>query len=362
VRGVEVAPSFDWLRNGTFVTLVGADAELRSGRSLVNEYNAATQAPVSPSLGAFDRTDVETAAYAQQTWEPTRWFGLNAGARMDNDPRFAPVLSPRLAARVDPWPGGTLKVIYSQAFRAPSFYESYFSHPLNPLPENLQPEHEESFEASIEQRFSAHRILFVAFLSHWTDLIEEAQFTAQQAAQYVAEGKSVIPPQYQERNITSIRNYGFNAAFDGTQLSGALRYGVNLTAALALEGQDGAYAPLPVSPRAFGNARISYSLPGDWPIVAVAATAESARLVETGFTSGYQSLPYSPPKLVLHATVSGPIPSVKGLSYRVTGFYSTTDREPYRIGPDFDPSPRTPSPSLFPVDRARAMAGLEYDF
>jgi len=118
VRGVEVAPSFDWLRNGTFVTLVGADAELRSGRSLVNEFNAATQAPVSPSLGAFDRTDVETAFYAQQTWEPTRWFGLNAGGRLDNDPRFAPVLSPRLAARIDPWSGGTLKVIYSQAFRA----------------------------------------------------------------------------------------------------------------------------------------------------------------------------------------------------------------------------------------------------
>lgn len=363
VGGVEATPTFDWLRDGTFVTLVGADAEWRSGRSILNEFDAASGAPVLPSYGLFDRQDGAFAAYAQQTWDPARWLGMNAAGRLDYDPRFSPVFSPRLAVRVDPWTSGTMKLIYSQAFRAPSFYESYFTHPLQPASVGLRPEYEESVEGSLEQRFAGQRLFFGVFATRWTDLIDFYRFSAQEAAQYVAEGKAFLPPAYIERNLASIRNWGLNTAFEGALASNALQYGVNLTAALAFDQETGQDAtPLAVSPRAFGNAHVSYDLPGALPTIALAASAESARLVQGALTSGYVPIPYSPAQLIVHATVSGPLPMVPGLSYRLTGFYAATDREPYPLGPPVSPSPQTPSPSLVPIDRARVIAGLTYEF
>ncbi len=162
------------------------------------------------------------------------------------------------------------------------------------------------------------------------------------------------------RNIASIDNYGFNAAYEGTAAHGALQYGVNLTTALAF--QDAAERqPLPLSPRAFGNARVAYDLPGALPTVALAASFESVRPFEYAFTPCYENLPYSSPQLIPHLTVSGPIPWVRGLSYRVSGYYASTDREPYHFGPQIAPSPQTPTPSYVPIDRARALVGLTYE-
>jgi outer membrane receptor for ferrienterochelin and colicins len=359
--GVEATPSFDWLRNGTLVTLVGADAALRSGRSIFDQYDSVTGAPVALSTGIVNRQDGVLGAYAQQTWDPIPWFGLNVGGRLDYDPRFAPVFSPRIAARVDPWLGGTLKVIYSEAFRAPSFFESYFSNPLNPPPVNLQPEHVRSVEASIEQRFAAQRLFFGAFATQWTNLISYYNFSTQEGEQYVAAGRALLPPLYQYRNLSTVHNFGYNAAFEGSLAAHVLEYGLNLTAALARsEVASGATAPLTVSPRVFGNAHISYRLPGLWPTIALVASAQGARPVENAFVSGFQPIPYVPAQLVLRATVSGEMPGVRGLSYRVTGFYSTTSHEPYLAGPDVPPSPQYASPSLVPIDRARVIVGFEY--
>jgi outer membrane receptor protein involved in Fe transport len=363
VGGAEVTPSFDWFHDGTFVTLFGGDAERRSGRSILNEFNDATNQPVLLSSGLFDRQDIALAAYAQQQWDPVHWLGINVAGRLEDDPRFSPVFSPRMAVRIDPWKGGTLKLIYSQAFRAPSFYESYFNYPLQPPAIGLRPEYERSFEASIEQAFGAQRLMFGAFATHWTDLIEPYHFTNQEAADYVKQGLALLPPSLIERNLSSIDSWGFNAAFEGAQLSNTLQYGINLTAALAFEHDPtGPTTPLPVSPRAFGNAHISYDLPGDWPTLALAASAESARPFEGAFTSGFSPIPYSPPQCIVHATVSGPFPGVRGLSYRLTGFYAATDREPYRFGPAVGQSLQTPTPSFVPIDRARAVASLTYEF
>jgi outer membrane receptor for ferrienterochelin and colicins len=359
--GVEATPSFDWLRNGTFVTLVGADAAVRSGRSVFNQFDAATGAPVAVSTGIVNRQDGVVAAYAQQTWDPVKWFGVNAGGRLDYDPRFAAVFSPRIAVRVDPWREGTLKVIYSEAFRAPSFFESYFSHPLNPLPVDLRPERVRSIEASIEQRFAAQRVFFGAFATQWTNLISYYNFSTQEAEQYVAEGNALLPPLYQYRNLSTVQNWGYNAAYDGSLAAHVLEYGLNLTAAIARsQTGSGVATPLTVSPRVFGNAHISYRLPGLWPTIALVASAQGARPVENAFVSGFQPIPYVPAQLVLRATLSGEIPGVQGLSYRITGFYSTTSQEPYLAGPDVPPSPQYTSPSLVPIDRGRVIVGVEY--
>ncbi len=363
VGGAELTPTLDWLHDGRLVTLVGADAEVRSGRSVLNEVNDATGAPVLPSYGLIDHQDAALAGYAQQTWDPAPWVGFNAAGRLDYDPRFSPVVSPRFAARVDPWEGGTLKVIYSQAFRAPSFYESYFSHPLQPTSVGLKPEYEQSVEGSVEQRFAGQRVLFGVFATRWTDLINYYTFTAQEAAQYVAQGKAFLPPAYIERNLSAINNWGLNATFEGSRAANAIQYGLNVTAAVAFDEEPNVpQTPLPVSPRVFGNAHISYDLPGVLPTIALAASAETPRPIEGAFTSGFVPSPYSPAQLVGHATMTGSIPWVRGLSYRLSGYYAATDREPYRTGPLVAPSLQTPTPSLVPIDRARLMAGLTYEF
>ncbi|MDP9149769.1 MAG: TonB-dependent receptor [Myxococcota bacterium] len=364
LAGIEAAPSFDWLKNGTLVTLLGADAAVRSARSIFNEHDSATGAPVAISTGQFDHQDGALGAYAQQTWNPVKMLGVNGGGRLDYDPRFAPVLSPRLAVRVDPWAGGTLKAIYSAAFRAPSFFESYFSHPLNPLPHDLHPEHVRSVEGSVEQRFAAQRILFGVFATEWTDLIAYYNFSTQAAQQYVAQGKSILPPLYQYRNLSSVRNWGFNAAFEGSQAHGALQYGVNVTASMTRQQEDaaGTATPLTVAPRLLGNARVSYRLPAEWPTLALAVSAQEERAVENAFVSGFPRTPFAPAQVVFRATLSGDVPGLKALSYRVTGFYSTTDHEPYLAGPNITGSARNTSPALIPIDSARVSVALEYRF
>ncbi|MDP9000241.1 MAG: TonB-dependent receptor, partial [Myxococcota bacterium] len=362
VTGFEATPSFDWFGNGTFVTLVGADVALRSGRSIFNQYNAATDRPVAVSTGMVDHQDVAFGAYAEQTWNPSSWLGINGGGRLDYDPRFSPVLSPRIAVRVDPWRGGTLKVIYSEAFRAPSFFESYFSHPLNPLPDNLKPERVRSVETSVEQRYAAQRLMFGAFATQWSDLISYYNFSREEAREYVAEGRALLPPLYQYRNLSTVRNWGYNAAFEGTFAARTLQYGVNLTAAMARVDDAGTTSPMTVSPRVFGNAHVAYRLPDDLPTLALAASIQSERPVENAFVSNFSTIPYVSAQLVLRATVSGEFPWVPGLWYRVTGFYSTTTREPYLPGPNVAASAQYASPALLPIDRARLIVGLEYRF
>lgn len=363
LTGIEATPSFDWLKNGMFVTLVGADAAARSGRSIFNQFNAATNLPVTASTGIVNQRDGALGAYLEQTWDPAKAIGFNGGGRLDYDPRFLPVFSPRVAVRIDPWSGGTLKAIYSEAFRAPSFFESYFSHPLNPLPVDLRPERVRSVEASIEQRFAAQRLLFGAFATQWTNLISYYNFSTQEAEQYVAQGRALLPPLYQYRNLSSVQNWGYDAAFEGSQASGALQYGMNLTAAIArLDDGGGHTTPLTVSPRVFGNAHVSYRLPGALPTLALAAGAQGARPVENAFVSGFQPIPYVSAQLVLRATMSGEVPGLRALSYRITGLWSTANSEPYLAGPSVPPSAQYVSPSLVPIDRARLTVGLEYRF
>jgi outer membrane receptor for ferrienterochelin and colicins len=363
LTGIEATPSFDWLKNGTFVTLVGADAAARSGRSIFNQFNTATNLPVVASTGIVSHRDGVLGAYVEQTWSPVKALGFNGGGRLDYDPRFLPVFSPRVAVRIDPWRSGTLKAIYSEAFRAPSFFESYFSHPLNPLPVDLRPERVRSVEGSIEQRFAAQRLLFGAFATQWTNLISYYNFSTQEAEQYVAQGKALLPPLYQYRNLSTVQNWGYDAAFEGSLRSGALQYGVNLTAAIArLDDGTGHTMPLTVSPRIFGNAHVSYQFSGDLPTLALAASAQGERPVENAFVSGFQPIPYVSAQLVLRATLSGDVPGLRALSYRITGHYSTTSNDPYLAGPSVPPSAQYTAPSLVPIDRARLMVGLEYRF
>ncbi|MDB4996680.1 MAG: hypothetical protein JWM74_4112, partial [Myxococcaceae bacterium] len=268
--GVEVQTTFDWRKDGTLVTLLGVDPRVRSGQGKIDTLDAATGAPITNSFGIIDRTDATVGAYVQQTWRPIAVLGLNAGLRFDADPRFNPKASPRLAATLNVWRGGVVKVMYAEAFRAPSFHESFFTHPLQAAGD-VREESVSSIEASLEQKFGAQRLLFGVFKSTWKDLIQLHFFTPAEAQELVRSGKASLPPVSQYQNHEAIQNFGFNTGFDGSIGDGNVRYGATLTAALARSGSATSESvPLTGSPRLFGNARVSYVLPAKLPTVGFA--------------------------------------------------------------------------------------------
>jgi outer membrane receptor protein involved in Fe transport len=62
-----------------------------------------TSTSVYPAPEGLDHSDIIAAGYAQQTWVATPELHFNAGARVDSDPRFDPVVTPRIAASWNAW-------------------------------------------------------------------------------------------------------------------------------------------------------------------------------------------------------------------------------------------------------------------
>ena len=363
--GIEEQLALDWLKNNTLTTLLGIDERVRFRGQRTDSVDIVTNANPG-SLAAFGKIDNVFASYLQQTWSPWKWLGMNGGVRLDVYEGFGAQFSPRAALSVKPWHNGTLKAIYSQAFRAPTAYESLQTDGVTRIANpTLGPEVVRSVEGSFEQRFGQNRIMVGAFSSWWENLIAYGDLTPEQLDQAIAAG--LLPPgtpyasQYQ--NLSTLTNWGFNARFDGSALHRDLRYGINLTGAYTRDGDNNI---LPVAPQLFGNARLSYDLPGDWPTVAVAASYVGKRPADQAFNSNsdgttWAKTPWAPQQLDLRFTVTGPIPKVKGLSYRLIADYAVSARGPYVVGPVTTPSATDNVAQLIPVDQFRATVGLQYD-
>ncbi|MFO0742399.1 MAG: TonB-dependent receptor [Labilithrix sp.] len=361
--GVEVRGSFDWLKNDRFVTLLGVDERIRQAGFKIDFLDASTRVPFASSTGIVDRQDNLLGAYLQQTWLPASWLSFNGGARLDLVTRFDPVVSPRLAAAVVPWSGGTLKGVYSTAFRAPSFIESDISQPLQIKADQLLPERVRSAEVSFEQKVGAQRLFFGVFRSWWQDLVENRQLTIAEQQELVNQGKISIQTfgvgQY--RNVSSIDNLGWNARLDGSAYR-VLRYGVNATGSIAERQERGlAAAPLAVAPKLFGNAHVAWELPRGWPTIGVAGTLSGRRPIDRAYDAGWTTGTIVSPQLVLRLTLTGPVPLLKGLSYRAQATYAFEDKAPYVVGPNQFKDENAPLPNLLPVDQFRTAVGLSYD-
>jgi outer membrane receptor protein involved in Fe transport len=345
--GLEEQLNVDWLNDQSVTTLLGADGRIRFVGSKTDVTDIVTGANPG-SIGAYEKTEYAVALYGQQTWRPLPWLGLNLGARFDDDQRFGTKLSPRAAVAVTPWKGGTLKGIYSEAFRSPTAYETSYTDGVTQVAAaNLRPETVRSIEASIEQRFGVHRILLGAFRSWWEDMV-------------LLEGISVDQVAYQ--NVSSINNYGFNAAFEGAAFRRDLRYGVNITGAYARRNNpDGTNQPLTVAPQFYGNAHVSYDLPGEWPVLGLAGVFVGRRPADRAFDGAFTPTPYAPAELELRATISGQVPGIGGLSYRMSADYAFADKNPYVAGPVQMGTPLQPAAQLSPVDTFRTTIGLQYD-
>lgn len=369
--GLEEQFSFDWLKDASFVTLVGADGRVRNVGSKIDTLDLATGQPVRSSFGVIDETDYALGVYAQQTWQPARWLGLNGGARLDEETRYTGNVSPRLAASVAAWEGGTFKAIYAEAFRAPAWTETNLATPQQIPGGNLSPERVRTIEGSFEQRFGTQRLLAGVFRSWWSNLVALHELTPDEISA-AASAHEINPLVYsgfvQFRNVASIDNYGINAEYDGSAgESQQIRWGATVTAAIARQTDptdpSGPEVPLTVGPQVFGNARISYDLPGELPTLAVATHWMGKRYADRAWDGGWCSsqLPVTPPQLELRATVSGPVPGVKGLTYRLSANWAFASSAPYVVGPAQDASYNL-APQLAPVDPFRAVLGVQYDF
>jgi len=369
--GSEVQWTFDWTARGTMTTMVGGDGRVRR----VGYQNGATEVGVSNVVYShLEDTEALGALYAQQIYRPATWLTFNGGGRWDVDDRFGHRLVPRAAVIGEPWPGGTVKAIYSEAFRAPTADEINFRDPNSSLEaQGLRPESVHSMEAVLQQRFGTQSIMFGAFSSRWTDMIlrrELSDLPAQQAdngKELIQAAKrdgrltSLVQFAYQQQNVASIDNFGFNGSYDGTMLDGRLVYALNVTASYARMNTPEGRLRIPAMPAMFGNARLSYDLSHRLPMLALATHFTERSLAEGGESAGFYPLPFAPPALDVRATATGPFPRVRGLSYRLMGNYGFGASAPFTAGPSSFSARYQAVPELIPRVRFTLMFGLQYD-
>ncbi|MEK7704179.1 MAG: TonB-dependent receptor, partial [Myxococcota bacterium] len=332
--GLELRANVDWLGDARYTTLVGADGRLRGFSSWDHYEDLATGERVPTD--AYDGREKALGAYVQQEARPTTWLSLNVGARFDADERYGSHLSPRAAVGVSPWAMGTVKAIYSEAFRAPSAFERYYADPTWWIEATgLRPELVRSFELTLEQRLGTHRAVVGGFASRWQDLVSEEALGAAEVAAAIAAGalEPDVEDAYQYRNTSAARSYGVNMGLEGTTMRRRLHYA--LTATLADTARDvvqgdGEPRRFDVAAQLFGNARMAYDFAGNLPVLGVAVRWIGPRRVDA---SSFRPYPVAKPFVAARVALSGAIAFVRGLSYDVAGDYTPTAQSPYAIGP-----------------------------
>lgn len=364
--GLELQSSWDWFRDNRFVTILGVDARQRSVASTSETRDVETGASLFPTGTGLDNSDVIIAGYAQQTWSIAPSVKLSGGARVDSDPRFDPVATPRVAASWNLWPGGTLKGSYSTAFRAPSWDETDNSTARRIKADDLRPEKVQSVDVNLEHHIGAHRVILGGFYSHWDSLVELAPLSDAEAIRAIRNGQTKVPftpgiQLTQYRNTSDLTNYGLNTGFEGSLHTGFFLYGFSLTGALAERRTSDGTTRLPVAPQVFGNARLAFVLGQDLPTLALATHFLGARPADLS-NGQFSPDPFAPSQVELRLTASGDVPFVKALSYRAMANYAVADRGAYVVGPVTSAIASQATPQLIPVDRFRTTVGLHYAF
>jgi outer membrane receptor protein involved in Fe transport len=363
--GVEERLSLNWLHDLSLVTLLGVDMRERWASAKEDLSNATTGEYIAPTSGHIDVNSLLVAPYLQQTWSPAAWVDLNAGVRLDADSRFAPVLSPRGAAAFHPWHNGTVKAIYAQAFRAPTWAETVLANHLVAPSSGATPEKVRSLEGSVEQRFGAQRLILSTFWSHWDRIIRSAPLSSEDRLALQNEGRlpSIVANIQQFGNAGSIENYGFTAGWDGSLGENHFRYGTSVTETYTRLHDPSGGEELTVAPRMIGNAHLAYVPGGYFPSPAFSASLLGPRPFDRAPPTG-GSFPEASALADLRLTLTGALP-LKGLSYRASGEYLTASKSAYGAGPDVTWVTEASSAGAavpVPIDQFRAFIGLRYDF
>jgi hypothetical protein len=197
--------------------------------------------------------------------------------------------------------------------------------------------------------------------------VEQHALSNEEAIAAIRDGKTSVPYSpgivlIQDRNASTIDNYGFNLGVDGSVGVEQLHYGLSASAAVAQRDNGTSTEALTVAPALFGNARLAYTLGEALPTIALASSVMGPRRTDHRFYGPEVPWPTASAVATLRLTVSGVVPGVKGLAYRLSGNYVTAGRGPYVIGPVRIATPEQPKPELVPVARFGLYGSLEYEF
>jgi outer membrane receptor for ferrienterochelin and colicins len=418
-QGVEVQGSWDVGGDGRWQVLAGIDGRAEQSGNVNRAQDLATSKFYAP-IGSFDATGATMGVYGQLRAQPWSWLGLNAGVRGDayhddatgfaQMPTSNPVsngplpsmagsaVSPRGGVVLSPTDTTTLHASAGTAFRPPSTLERYTTTAAVELAGNLQPETVSSAELGITQKFGAQRALFTVFASQWDHMIGLGQ------------GSALGKVQFQDTG--TIDNYGLNAAVEGSLGLERFQYGASFTwgyarqqtpapdlsalpAALVTAVSKAApYAvndiELTGAPEMSGNARVSYDFQNGGPVAALAASVYGPALTSFAYTNvlsiapgtdipvfGYNwasttSPKFTDPMVELRATLTGPVPGLQAVRYRLMGSYLfssafTPNAYGAQPGGSVPTVANVPGLSsvpgstgqLFPTAVATVMAGLE---
>ena len=365
--GLEVQSTWDWFREGHFVSILGADIRRRTVQTSSEAVDISNNVPVFSNPAGVNRSDIVVAGYVQQTWAASSMLKFSGGARVDSDPRFSPVVTPRVAVNWDPWQGGTLKLAYASAFRAPSVDETDNSTARRIQADHLQPEKVQSGDLILQHQFGAHRLVLGTFYSRWSNLVQLIQLSPAETIGAIRDGKTAAPftpgiELTQYRNADTFDNYGMNLGLEGSLSSGTILYGFTLTGAKVRKSDaTGSASRLPVAPQLFGNARVAVVTGEGLTTVGLGAYLLGPRPANLS-SDQFSPNPYAPGLVELRLTLSGDVPGVKGLAYRGILNYETASRGPYVVGPVTASIPSQTTPQLIPIDRFRSTVGLQYDY
>jgi iron complex outermembrane receptor protein len=182
-------------------------APLPAGGPLVNLSD-------TPYAFAPEKTRRIGYVFAQDEWSFANDWALTAGARYDHYSDFGGTLNPRLALVWQSTEKLTTKLMYGQAFRAPSYLELYSNTSATVGNANLKPERSRTLDMAFS--YAASRDLTLGL-----DLYRFAQYDV------IGSDPSVTPSPY--KNIGDLTAHGIELEAQW-QASKAVRVSGNLTA------------------------------------------------------------------------------------------------------------------------------------
>ena len=130
---------------------VGVRHTLMTGGEYRNHYRQDFDSQDSTGSLSLHHQAEDWGLFVQDEFVASKHVSLSAGVRRDQYPTFGGSTNPRVALILSPAERTTIKVLYGQAFRAPSVYELFYSVAANP---SLTPETVRSAEVVLEQYFA----------------------------------------------------------------------------------------------------------------------------------------------------------------------------------------------------------------
>ncbi len=362
--GSEVQADFDWRGDVSQVSLVGVDARVDHLAFVSNALDKAT-GDNPGSLGYYNRWLPTLGVYAQHVSNLTSWMTANAGVRLDRDPRFDTAVSPRAALMFEPWSGGTLKLLYSSAFRAPTVGEEHGASVFIVSPKSLEPERVHSFEAVIDQRLGVHHVSLGLFSTTWSDMVVLVPLSTDEIARAKSAGElsPFMPAALHYANASRIESKGMTVGYDATSWAKRIRYGVSATEAVQRQDSSGLMddsAPPATSPRLHGNAHFSVECLPRWLTVGLAGAAQD-RVVVGYLTPSIQYTGiYAPASARARLTFTGELPWLAGLRYRAGAQLATTELGTLSVVSTTPIQSATPEYRRGRIERYRVFFGVEY--